>query len=195
MKLSALLGLLTASVVPLASAVITHPEFNKRQITQACVGDLKYLGIYHGVYDYSGSCAQLARNCMANLNGSGDLWSINSCVAAATCQGVSTHPIVELAQCYDANIGNMTDLPHLNYNIYASIVGDCAWQGGGCPITFQNYVDFFYGALTAIGSTVWPSDVEFVRTNWWNYILDWTLTGDTLPYTNFDDWLHYSDSY
>ncbi len=108
MKLSALLGLLTASVVPLASAVITHPEFNKRQITQACVGDLKYLGIYHGVYDSSGSCAELvsplsisefarhvlsyssqAHNCMTNLNGSGDLWSINSCVAAATCQGVS----------------------------------------------------------------------------------------------------------
>ncbi|PBK62654.1 hypothetical protein ARMSODRAFT_963957 [Armillaria solidipes] len=192
MKLSALLGLLTASVVPLASAVVIHPEFDKRaDITPECVEDLKYLGIYHGVYD--SSCAQLVRNCMANLNGSGDLWSINSCVAAATCQG--TYPVVELAQCYDANLGNMTDLPHLNYNIYASIVGDCAWQEGGCPITFQNYVDFYYGALTAIGSTVWPSDVEFVRTNWWNYILDWTLTGDTLPYTNFDDWLHYSYSY
>ncbi len=106
MKLSALLGLLAASVVPLASAIITHPEFDKREITPACAEDLKYIGIYHGVGD--ASCAQLVsplsipefarhvlsyssqvRYCMANLNGSGDLWSINSCVAAATCQGVS----------------------------------------------------------------------------------------------------------
>ncbi|PBK83285.1 hypothetical protein ARMGADRAFT_945032 [Armillaria gallica] len=192
MKLSALLGLLTASMVSLASAVVIHPEFDKRADLPSpdCVQYIKYIGIYHNVYD--ASCGQLVFNCLANVNGTGDLWSTNSCVTAATCQG--TYPLVKLAQCYGANISDATALPHLNYNIYASIVGDCAWQEGGCPITFQNYVDWYYGALTAIGSTVWPSDVEFVRTNWWNYILDWTLTGDTLPYTNFDDWLHYSNT-
>ncbi|PBK62656.1 hypothetical protein ARMSODRAFT_599691 [Armillaria solidipes] len=192
MKLSALLGLLAASMVSLTSAVVTHPELDKRADLPSpeCVQYIKYIGIYHNIYDPS--CGQLVLSCLANVNGTGDLWSTNSCVVAATCQG--TYPLVKLAQCYGANISDASDLPHLNYNIYASIVGDCAWQEGGCPITFQNYIDWLYGALTAIGSTVWPSDVEFVRTNWWNYILDWTLTGDTLPYTNFDDWLHYSNA-
>ncbi|KAK0447447.1 uncharacterized protein EV420DRAFT_1339255 [Desarmillaria tabescens] len=184
MKFAALVGLLTASV---ASAVVIHHELDARADfpSPECVPLIKYIGIYHNIYD--ASCGKLVNDCISNLNGTEDLWSKNSCVTAATCQG--TYPVVKLAQCYDSNIGNASDIPHLNYNIYANIVGDCAWQEGGCPITFQNYIDWFYGALTAIDSTVWPSDVEFVRTNWWNYILDWTLTGDTLPYTNFDDWL------
>ncbi|KAK0218831.1 hypothetical protein IW262DRAFT_1297964 [Armillaria fumosa] len=192
MKLSALLGLLTASMVSLASAVAVRPEFEKRADLPSpeCVQYIKYIGMYHFVYD--ASCGQLVFDCLASVNGTQDLWSMKNCVAAATCQG--TLPMVKLAQCYGANISDASSLPHLNYNIYADIVGDCAWQEGGCPITFQNYVDFYYGALSAIGSTVWPSDVDFVRTNWWDYILDWTLTGDTLPYTNFDDWLHYSNS-
>ncbi|KAG7442156.1 uncharacterized protein BT62DRAFT_982555 [Guyanagaster necrorhizus] len=189
MKLVALLGLLAASV---ASAVVIHPEFDTRADLPSpeCVAAIKNIGLYHSTYD--ASCAQLVYNCLANLNGTKDLWSTTSCVTGATCQG--TNSLVRLAQCYDSNIGNASDISHLSYNIFADIVGDCAWQEGGCPITFQNYIDWFYGALTAINSTVWPSDVETVRTNWWNYILDWTLTGDTLPYTNFDDWLHYSNT-
>ncbi|KAK0187110.1 hypothetical protein F5146DRAFT_1063545 [Armillaria mellea] len=192
MRLSALLGFLTASMFSLASALAIHPEFEKRADlpSPGCVQYIKYIGMYH--FEYDASCGQLVFNCLANVNGTEDLWSIKNCVAAATCQG--TLPMVKLAQCYGANISDASSLPHLNYNIYADIVGDCAWQEGGCPITFQNYVDFYYGALSAIGSTVWPSDVDFVRTNWWDYILDWTVTGDTLPYTNFDDWLHYSNS-
>ena len=98
----------------------------------------------------------------------------------------------------------------LNYTqIYANIVGECAWEPNGCPITFQNYVDFYYGALSAVGSTNWPryvfrfcvtlqrlicvySDVEQVQTRYWEPMLEWAATGDVLPYTNFNDWLHYS---
>ncbi|KAK0200406.1 hypothetical protein DFS33DRAFT_1277851 [Desarmillaria ectypa] len=109
---------------------------------------------------------------------------------AATCQGTSL--LVKLAQCYNTGVGNASDISHLSYNIYANIVGDCAWQEGGCPITFQNYVDWFYGTLSAVDATIWP-DFASVEANW-DYILDWTLTGNTLPYTNFDNWLHYSNS-
>lgn len=38
------------------------------------------------------------------------------------------------------------------------------------------------------------SSAEDVVNDWWTPILDWTATGTTIPYTNFDDWLHY-DAY
>jgi len=41
--------------------------------------------------------------------------------------------------------------------VYASIVGDCAWQEGGCPITQQNYVDFIFSQLSAAQATSYPS--------------------------------------
>ena len=40
--------------------------------------------------------------------------------------------------------------------IYASIVGDCAWAPNGCLITQQNFIDFVYSTLTEIGSADWP---------------------------------------
>ncbi len=59
MKLSALPGLLTASVVSLASAVVIHPEFEKRADLPSpeCVQYIKYIGVYHFAYD--ASCGQL----------------------------------------------------------------------------------------------------------------------------------------
>ncbi|KAF8910235.1 hypothetical protein CPB85DRAFT_1562181 [Mucidula mucida] len=131
-----------------------------------------------------------AQNCLDTLNstGSADLWSVPTCVAGVTCDGGN---LLVLAQCQNPEV-TVTGAPHLNYDIYASIVGDCAWQDGGCPITFQNYVDFLYSQLTAVGSTDWPSSVDAVKAKWWTPIAVWTATGETIPYTNFDDWLHYA---
>ncbi|KAJ7930909.1 hypothetical protein B0H13DRAFT_1466943, partial [Mycena leptocephala] len=61
-----------------------------------------------------------------------------------------------------------------------------------CPITQQNYIDFVYGAMTAAGVTTWPS-AEVVSA-WWDPIVQWTATGATVPYANFNDWLHFSNS-
>ncbi|KAF8144304.1 hypothetical protein K438DRAFT_1459280, partial [Mycena galopus ATCC 62051] len=75
--------------------------------------------------------------------------------------------------------------------IYANIVGSCAWASGGCPITQQNYIDFYYGELTAINTANWPSSTNVVIA-FWNAITAWAATGSTVPYENFNDWLHYS---
>ena len=37
--------------------------------------------------------------------------------------------------------------PSLDYNVYADIVGECAWAPGGCPITRQSFIDLIYGAI------------------------------------------------
>lgn len=75
--------------------------------------------------------------------------------------------------CDNQNLTCIWQEPHLDYNvslvrcprmpfayerpqIYAGIVGDCAWQPNGCPITQQNYIDFIYGTLSDIGSGDWP---------------------------------------
>ncbi|KAK7037417.1 hypothetical protein VNI00_011167 [Paramarasmius palmivorus] len=139
------------------------------------------------------SCFDIASACSAKIDGGlTDLWSEKTGVAAATCQG--TYLTVGHGMCKSETVDTLghAGLPHLSYEIYAGIVGDCAWQEGGCPITQQNYIDFVYGTLSELQTSVWP-DVNRVI-EWWGYIRAWTATGETVPYTNFDDWLHYSHS-
>ncbi|KAF5387381.1 hypothetical protein D9757_005729 [Collybiopsis confluens] len=159
----------------------------------SCIEYEKYLGTYH--LSYEPSCINLVESCKDTIisNNATDIWGIKSCVAAATCQGVV--PLISIIQCEATNVTvpDPAQLNNLNYNIYAGIVGQCAWQEGGCPITQQNYIDFVYGALSDVGTSSWP-DVNSVIDNWWQYITKWTATGETVPYTNFNDWLHYSNS-
>ncbi|KAF9049401.1 hypothetical protein BDZ89DRAFT_1006772 [Hymenopellis radicata] len=189
MMFKAALALASATLIPsvFGAAVMGRDQIDP----QTCVEAEKYIGMSDNFY-YSQACGNLELNCLSTLNttASTDLWSVASCVAGATCSGSD---LLTLAQCQNPAVSK-ANAPHLNYNIYASIVGDCAWQEGGCPITSQNYIDFFYGQLTAIGSTSWPSSAEDVITQYWNPINEWTNTGATIPYTNFDDWLHYAPS-
>ncbi|KAJ7685942.1 hypothetical protein B0H17DRAFT_854960, partial [Mycena rosella] len=59
-----------------------------------------------------------------------------------------------------------------------------------CP---QLYVDFVYGQMMAADVTSWPSSADVVSA-WWDPIVAWTATGATIPYGNFNDWLHWSNS-
>ncbi|KAJ7814784.1 hypothetical protein B0H14DRAFT_3476798 [Mycena olivaceomarginata] len=49
---------------------------------------------------------------------------------------------------------------------------------------YGNYVDFYYGELTT--ATIFPVIAL------WNAIVAWAATGSTVPYLNFNDWLHFS---
>ncbi|KAK7022900.1 hypothetical protein VNI00_016887 [Paramarasmius palmivorus] len=160
---------------------------------QECVSIAKYQGVYHG--RFSEPCALLASACRSKISGGlADIWSDRTCVAAATCQG--TYLTVGAAGCINPSIKSIGDdgQQSLNYNLYAEIVGECAWAPGGCPITQQNFIDFFYGTLSSIDSTVWPDVQRDVIELWWGSIKGWALTGDTVPYLNFNDWLHWSHS-
>ncbi|KAJ7307640.1 hypothetical protein DFH08DRAFT_918482 [Mycena albidolilacea] len=118
------------------------------------------------------------------------IWSHQACVAAATCQG--TLSVITLNQCQNPNVLTASAIPNLSFAIYTNIVGSCA--SSGCPITQQNYIDFIYGAMSAANVTQWPSSVNDVINQWWKPILSWTATGNSIPYTNFNDWLHFSSS-
>jgi hypothetical protein len=59
------------------------------------------------------------------------------------------------------------------------IVGHCTWR-------------FPLFLLTSL--TLFHSKVDIVIDQFWKPLLAWTNTGDSIPYTNFDDWLHFSNA-
>ncbi|KAI0259460.1 hypothetical protein BC834DRAFT_833484 [Gloeopeniophorella convolvens] len=179
-----------AAVLPLATSAASVALLPRQQpISLNCIEADKHIGIYHN--SFSEACSNLVFQCLKDSNGTEYIWHKTSCVAAATCDG--TVNLVTVAQCQNPALANVTvtEVPDLSTNIYANIVGDCA--SSGCDITWNDYVNWFYGELSKIGTTQWP-DVTDVQNVWWQSILDWTATGDSLPYKNFDDWLHFSNS-
>ncbi|KIY47424.1 hypothetical protein FISHEDRAFT_74723 [Fistulina hepatica ATCC 64428] len=122
------------------------------------------------------------------------MWSSEICVAAASVSGVTV--LRDFCVCISKSypsivIPSQTDLESLSYDVYANVVGDCAWQPGGCPITQQNFIDMVYGSITAYGGTNWPTSAQEVIDQW-NIIVAWAGTYPAVPYLNFNDWLHYS---
>ncbi|KAJ6582490.1 hypothetical protein DFH09DRAFT_874845, partial [Mycena vulgaris] len=75
--------------------------------------------------------------------------------------------------------------------IYAHIVGSCAFSPSGCPITQHKFIDFYYGTLNATNSINYPTSSAVVVAVW-KAITVWAATGTTVPYLNFNDWLHFS---
>ncbi|KAJ7752900.1 hypothetical protein B0H16DRAFT_1545299 [Mycena metata] len=178
---AALAHIATASVLPaVIGARAPDPE--------ACIQAEKYIGIHDTTFSYSPACASVTFSCLKE-NGT-SIWSHSACVAAATCQG--TESVILLNQCQNPNVLAASSIPNLAAAIYGNIVGPCA--STGCPITQQNYIDFIYSSMSAANVTEWPSSVNDVISQWWNPITAWAATGDSIPYSNFNDWLHWSNS-
>ncbi|KAF5373027.1 hypothetical protein D9758_001547 [Tetrapyrgos nigripes] len=150
---------------------------------------------------FNKGCVDLIDNCLDTLNTtrSTNIWDVKHCVSAAMCGGTSK--LLVLANCQNPAIDvRGTSAPSLNFaDVYAPIVGDCAWippsQGGSCPMTRQNFIDFVYGSFSDINiKTSHYPDVSLVINNWWASLIDWTATGQTVPYLNLNDWLHFPNS-
>ncbi|KAJ7500671.1 hypothetical protein B0H11DRAFT_1856122 [Mycena galericulata] len=169
-------GSSSASASPGSSSSVIH----KRDAIPACLKTVEL------------SCLNLAANCINSVNSGNfnNLWGITSCVAAATCYDVGD--LITSVECQTGFSVTNAAQASLDYdNVYAPIVGSCAFASGGCPITQQNYIDFYYGTLTAINTANYPSSSAVVIA-FWDAITAWTATGTTVPYLNFNDWLHFS---
>ncbi|GJE98890.1 hypothetical protein PsYK624_151270 [Phanerochaete sordida] len=130
------------------------------------------------------SCNLIFQQCVA----SAQLWSSPACVAAATCAGLE--PFLEALCCSTGQCLDPSSEPSLDYNVYADIVGPCAWAPGGCPVQPKDYVKFYYDTLLDAGSFDLPPVKTVIA--WWHAIISWTATGAQSPYKNLNDWLHYS---
>ncbi|KAI0640409.1 hypothetical protein C8Q79DRAFT_1015191 [Trametes meyenii] len=136
--------------------------------------------------------APLAKACDSALNASAnktDPWAQRVCVAAAVAATPET--LRNMLSCTITDIVPEAQFPNLDYNVYASIVGDCAWQKNGCPITKQNFVDLIYSSIETESSPVWPTNVDDVKRYYVGNLLEWANTGNSTPYTNFNDYLHF----
>ncbi|KAJ7696930.1 hypothetical protein B0H17DRAFT_928662 [Mycena rosella] len=176
---------LAAALVHLAASAALVPRVTPDP--QECVEFQKYIGIGGTTGFFSPACADVTNACL-KANGT-SIWSLPACVAAATCQG-QTASVITLNQCQNHNVLASASIPDMAASIYGNMVGTCA--PSGCPITQQNYIDFVYGQMSAAGVTAFPTSVDYVVDNWWNPIVQWAATGGSIPYANFDDWLHFS---
>ncbi|KAI0757834.1 hypothetical protein C8Q80DRAFT_1265676 [Daedaleopsis nitida] len=193
---SSKLALLLASAIGGASAaLINRPSYER---------DL------HARATTNGSCISAPDNACVSLVGfcvtgiaSGQVpatqfWSDRVCAAAATCAGMG--PVLDAA-CCAGTCHQPTDIASLDYNnIYAGIVGDCAFQPGGCSLTWQPFVDWFYNTIQSTNTNIWPESGDVVL-GWWANIATWTgfCTGTScvdgaIPYNNFNDWYHFSSA-
>ncbi|KAJ7651431.1 hypothetical protein FB45DRAFT_1051156 [Roridomyces roridus] len=177
-------GTLTSVDSFVATPRVRASSFAKRAAIPACLSNVEL------------SCLNMAANCIDSVGMDtsfiNNLWGVQSCVAAATCYGVGD--LITSVECQTGLSTTNTAQASLDYdNIYAGIVGSCAFAPGGCPITQQNYIDFYYGELTAINSANFPVSNDVVIA-WWNAITAWAATGPTVPYLNFNDWLHFSSA-
>ncbi|KAJ7181153.1 hypothetical protein C8R46DRAFT_1319881 [Mycena filopes] len=153
----------------------------------ACQRASEAIGTYDNTANFSPACADVTNACLKEDGTS--IWSHAACVAAATCQGTAN--VIFLNQCQNPNVLEAGAIPNLSAAIYGAIVGSCA--ATGCPITQQNYTDFIYGSMAAANVTQWPN-VNDVILQWWTPIVQWAATGSSIPYANFNDWLHFSRS-
>lgn len=159
-------------------------------------GGLCYAGVHEIANNDQYGAQVLANACFNALgNDRSGIWSNRLCVAAA----VAAIPVIliDYANCGDLNttiVPAEANFASLDYNVYASIVGDCAWAESGCPITEQNFIDLVYSELTAIGSTVWPTSAQQLINDRILPIFTWTKfsVSQGVPYLNFNDYLHYS---
>ncbi|VDB99713.1 unnamed protein product [Peniophora sp. CBMAI 1063] len=174
-------------------AVDAASTIEKRQSSQ-CYAASKDLAAYerHFVYPLMVSCRDALGD---SVEAKENPWVNKDCVAAAAVVGLPTFR--DALTCTSSNSVTLTELstwPSLDYNVYASIVGDCAWAEGGCPITLQNFIDLVYSAISDEDSPVYPDSAATVTENYIQPVFDWTAksTAEGIPYTNFNDFLHYS---
>lgn len=153
----------------------------------ACTTYGNLSGVNRATKKASAACSNLSRDCNRKAKDTIYLWSKTSCVAAALCE--SPESVVQFNRCPGNNqvIPEQNALAALSKNIYKNIVGSCADQG--CGMTQQNFTDLIYSSLSAINSNQWPE--ECAVESWWLAMKEWTMTGDRIPYGNFNDFLLY----
>ncbi|KAL1746348.1 hypothetical protein HDZ31DRAFT_72937 [Schizophyllum fasciatum] len=190
MQLSLLVPALAAAAGALA-APADQPSCNNGA---NCYAAVHGWGGYINYEPYQGKLMEACRadeNAVSGQDGWGNLWSSKACVAvAASGSKIGPSTVQGLASCDNQKIGCLWEEPSLDYNLYAGIVGDCAWAPDGCPITQQNFIDFVYSTLSELGSGDYPSSVDTLIADGWQPLLGFTNSTDTISYVNFNLWLH-----
>ncbi|KAF9465605.1 hypothetical protein BDZ94DRAFT_1214436 [Collybia nuda] len=142
----------------------------------------------------NGACQQLTTNCVNAVDKSlNNVFAIESCVLAASCFNGQRPVDNFLAFVSAAKNGNSVpppqsvNLPRVTSTVMNAISTNAKF------ISRQNYIDAFYGQLSATNGP-WPSNADVVI-NYFERVAVWTAfcAGD-IPFRNFQDYFQYSAS-
>ncbi|KZV75472.1 hypothetical protein PENSPDRAFT_661647 [Peniophora sp. CONT] len=163
---------------------------NSRQTSGSeCAGAVSSMAVYDRpfVYPLFLSCKNALGNSAAAKE---DPWVNRNCVAAAVAASI---PIFHDGLTCGVSTGTVdltpiSTWPSLDTNVYASIVGSTDGR-----ITQQNFIDLIYGAISEEGGA-YPDSAATLIEYYIQPVFNWTALSiaDGIPYTNFNDWLHYS---
>ncbi|KZV75465.1 hypothetical protein PENSPDRAFT_680940 [Peniophora sp. CONT] len=186
----------TSAITALAAVLAVDAATLEQRQSSQCAGAAKSMAAYDRpfVYPLFTACKNALGDSVAAKE---NPWVNKHCVAAAIAASIPTFHDGLTCGVSSQNSVVLTEIstwPSLDYNVYASIVGDCAWAEGGCPITKQNFIDLVYGAISETTQGPYPKSSEVLIDYYIKPIFDWTAfdmsTG--VPYVNFNDWLHWS---
>lgn len=147
------------------------------------------------------ACTSLVAICVSKVAtgqiASNDFWSAPECFAAATCAGPAA--VLDAACCAGTCGTPIRKMKVLDYTkVYTPMVGSCASAPGGCPVTWTDYVNYFYNTIQATTTNNWPLSGDDVL-RWWSEIATWTAycsgtncVNGQIPYSNLTDWLRFS---
>ena len=75
---------------------------------------------------------------------------------------IQPRTIVDYGVCDKADLPEQNKYPYLDYGVYASIVGDCAYDAKACGVTRQNLLDLVYGQLKTVKAQIYPTYVSSI---------------------------------
>jgi len=145
----------------------------------------------------NGACQQLHNTCagalVLNTTSLANVWSIESCLFAATCLGPSgSHPVDNfLADLWTHVGGNGTapasaNLPRVPTSLLQSLSTD------GSTISQQDFINGFYGSLNPTNGP-WPVNTAVI--SYYDRISTWTaFCTSSIPFFNFADYFQWSAS-
>ncbi|KZV75466.1 hypothetical protein PENSPDRAFT_748368 [Peniophora sp. CONT] len=182
----------TSTITALAAvlAVEGTSRLDTRQSSE-CAGAAKTMAAYDRpfVYPLFEACAkQLGTSAPRRENP----WLEKMCVAAAVSASL---PVFHDGLTCNLNTSEPVELtdastwPSLDSNVYASIVGSSDGK-----ITQQNFIDLVYSTISETTGGPYPDSAETLVDYYIKPIFDWAAfdLSEGIPYTNFNDWLHYS---
>ncbi|KZV73312.1 hypothetical protein PENSPDRAFT_627484 [Peniophora sp. CONT] len=132
---------------------------------------------------------QLYSPCIAGADDK-NFWNRKVCVAAAVAMGPRT--IVDYGVCDKAFLPEQNKYPYLDYGVYASIVGDCAYDKVACGITRQNLLDLVYSQLKTVKAQIYPTNVTEMLDDVIGPIFTWAGSDAPIKYSVFNKWLQIS---
>jgi len=140
------------------------------------------------------SCNVLINACV-KANAGSNPWAEPSCFVAGVCAGPDR--LLSRLQCVGQTTPSQSSL-NLDAKVIGNVVGPKCTSVtfvNRCSITGNDYMNYYYSQLSAVGTTSWPESSQAVIDKFWTPLAKWTsFPQGTVPYTNVQDYFKFYKS-